>query len=346
MVIINCKKCLKDIEMPSRRFKICTNCNTRTNKKNEFICLNKIEPSKENRLFEIFYLIKEISSYLTIYELYNFYQTCKEVKHIHDSSKLWQYILNRDFKLPVEIDSFKTSIALDRGIICNICLSTICNYRRCIYSKNISKTLCLDYYKLTEEELKKINCNVKFNNFYRKNITMFNHREIKDFVVKKYHGITNFLLYRKKLDDIKKENKKKREENRIKKEKEFLKWKEGYENTFDYSNMTNNERNNLLNLEIKKNNMIRRRDSRLCKEFIKGNIKNKSIEHIIAILKLTSILFTYNHIIYTFYNEECNLYIEKVMFNNRKKNNYTWLDAVDYTHNIYRKRFNSIVIIE
>ena len=126
-----------------------------------------------------------------------------------NSSQLWKNIFKRDFKLPIEINSFRTAIGLDSGIICNICLTNRCNYRRCIYSKSISKTTCLVYYKLTEEELNKINCDTKYNNFYRKYITMFNHRDIKDFVVKKYCGFTNFLLYRKKLDDIKKEKKKK-----------------------------------------------------------------------------------------------------------------------------------------
>ncbi len=345
MVIINCKKCLKEHVMPSRRFKICTNCNPK-NKKIKFTSTTiiNLEPLNRNRLLDIFYLINEISSYLTIYELYSFYQTCKEFKNILHLSQLWYYMYLRDFKIPVEIDSFKFAIALDSGIICNICLSNECNYRRCVYSKNISKTICLEYYRLTEKELNEISSNVKYNNFYRKYITMFNHREIKDFVVKKYFGFTNFLIYRNKLDNIKRERKKKREENRIKKEKEFLKWKEDYKNSFDYSKMSNNERENLLNLEFQKNSMIRRRDSRLCKEFIRGNVNDKSIEHIIAILKLTFILFTYNHIIYTIYNEECNLHLEKVMFNNRKKNNYTWLNAVEDTHNTYRNRFNSIII--
>ena len=75
MVIINCKKCLKDNEMPSKRFKICINCNTRSKKSNKVVntslnTIMNIEPSNTNRFLEIYYLIEEISSYLTIYEFF------------------------------------------------------------------------------------------------------------------------------------------------------------------------------------------------------------------------------------------------------------------------------------
>jgi hypothetical protein len=346
MVIINCKKCTKDVEMPNKRYKICYICN-RKNNKDDIIIKNEVNviSSNENRLLEIYYLIKEISSYLTIYELYNFYQTSKETKNIIDSSELWIYMCNRDFKLNIDDMSFSMAIGLDSCQICNSCLTYNCNYRHCIYSKNISKTLCQQYYKLSDEELSKIQSIIKYNNFYRKDITMFNQRQVKYFIVNKHYGLTNFVLYRNKLDNIIEERRKKRDENKIKKDKEFQEWKNEYVKTFNYSNMTNDERRDLIDLELSKNDMIRRNDSMLCKEFIKGRVRDKSIDHIVAILKMTRILFSYNHIIYTMYNNDCNAYLEKLMFKNRRKKNYSWLDSVNDTYKNYKKRFDSVIVV-
>lgn len=348
MVIINCKKCAKDFEMPNKRYKICYHCSRKKNNKDDIVIKNNVNDniiSNNNRLLDIYFLIDEISSYLTIYELYSFYLTCKENKDIIDSSKIWKYMCNRDFKINIDDMSFKTAIGFDSCQLCNVCLTYNCNYRQCIYVKNISKTLCQEYYKLSNEELSQIKSNVKYNNFYKKEITLFNQRHIKYFIVNKHHGLTNFIMYRNKLDNIKEEKRKKREENKIKREKEFRKWKEEYIKTFNYSNMTNQERMDLIDLELSKNDMKRRNDSMLCKEFIKGRVRDKSIEHIVAILKMTKILFSYNHIIYTMYNNDCNAYLEKLMFKNKKKTYYTWLNAVDDTHKNYRNRFSSITII-
>ena len=316
MVIINCKKCSKEIEMPNKRYKICFICNRKNNKEkiNDFIVNNVIiTSSNDNRLLDIYYLINEISTYLTIYELYSFYQTSKETKNIINKSKIWKYMCNRDFKIDREFNiddiSLKFAIGLDSAEICNSCLTYNCNYRRCIYSKNISKTVCKQYYKLCDDELSQISHNIKYNNFYQKEITMFNQKNVKYFIVKKYHGLTNFVMYRNKLDNIIQENKKKREESKLKKEEEFQEWKKEYVKTFNYCNMTNEERRILLDRKLNDINLIRRHDSILSKKFIKGRVKDKSIDHIVSILKLTQILFSYNHIIYSTYNEECNIYL-------------------------------------
>ena len=123
------------------------------------------------------------------------------------------------------------------------------------------------------------------------------------------------------------------------KEIEFKKWKDEYIKNFDYMSMTNEERHILLINTFKEHNVIYRADSHLCNHFIRGFIDDKCIEHITAIIKMTSILFSYHNIIYSTYHEECKTSLENLMFKNRKKKAYTWLDAVDDTHNLYENRF-------
>ena len=103
--------------------------------------------------------------------------------------------------------------------------------------------------------------------------------------------------------------------------------------------MENIERQDILDLELHKQKLERREDSILCKGFINGSVKNKSVEHIVAILKITSILFSYSHIAYNTYTDECNHYLEQLMFKNRKKRClYTWYDSVNDTHNKFKDK--------
>jgi hypothetical protein len=350
MIIINCKKCKNGVEVPDKRYKICLQC------KNGIAITTPLSiiKSPTNNIQNVFFLLETISSYLTIYETYNLYQTCKEFQSILSFEKIWIDKINNDFNISYPISGYeninpiKIAIALDTYIICYCCKQFFTEkcLRDCIYSyKKISKTECLDYYKLTEKELLQFQPEVKYNNFYRKYITLFNFKEIRHYISYKYMGVTNFKLFKIILNYKKSIKKQKMVENKTKKEYEFLVWKEMYLKTFNYKDLNNNERKDLLQSYLSNESLDIRKDSKLCKDFIKGLIIDKSVEHIVAIIKLTRILFSYNHIIYSIYNEECIERLEKIMFKNYKKKKYNWLNAVEEVHTIFKTRFSSIRII-
>ena len=180
---------------------------------------------------------------------------------------------------------------------------------------------------------------VKYNNFYRKYITQYKYNNVKDLVCRKYCGLTNFKHFRQKLDKVQLDKKRRRIEKQTRTELEFIAWQKQYKTTFDYSQLSNKQRQDLLDSTLESNNMQRRNDSRLCHAFIHGNIFDMHIDHVIAMLKMTYILFNYNHIIYAEFNAVCNHNILKNMFKHKQNNNYTWDNAVENTHRAFRKRF-------
>ena len=346
MVSIKCNKCHSEIEVSDKRYKLCDKC--KPNKKPTSYSLQKFNNSSINYITEIVFLIPEIASYLTIYETYSLYQTCKENKDILSVNDIWLNLLLRDFNIEYPIPTFiltspiKIAVAIDTFIICFHCkkLYTEKCIPGCIFKyKNISKTECLDYYQLTLNELSKFQCQVKYNNFFRKNITLYNFKEIQHYVSHKYKGVTNFKLFRDIINNKKLLKQKLRLKNKENNDILFINWKNEYINTFNYSELTPNERAELLNLKLLENNIIRRNDSKLCKAFINGYVTEKSIDHIVSIIAMTRILFSYNHIVYTEFNEICNLNLEKLMFKNRNKVIYNWIDTVEETHNTLKKRF-------
>jgi len=344
MVLITCKKCNSNIDMPNKRYKICTNCNIKTIIKKKSIIT---ENTLEFNILNIFYLIPEICSYLTLYEIWNTYQTCTEFKDILSDQKIWFNILKRDYgnislfinnKL---IEPRRYSLLIESCMICPICKVYLdkCNTHCLLRFNKISKTDCLNYYKLELNELLKFPCEIKYNNFFKKNITLYKKNTILNYVTIKYKGWTNFLLFRKNIEHKLHLKKIKIMTNRENKIKDFQNWKQSYINSINYSKLSNIERQNLLDLELEKQNMERREDSLLCKGFINGTVNNKSVDHIVAILKITSYLFTYSHFIYTNFSDICNNNLEQLMFNNRnKKKQYTWYDAVKDTCDKYRNK--------
>ena len=134
-------------------------------------------------------------------------------------------------------------------------------------------------------------------------------------------------------------------DERIRKEKiqiennEQEMWYEEYEKPKLCSIWTKEDREIELDQEFKRQKMTRRSDSTLCNQFINGRI-NYCIEHVVAIIKMTNILFSYSHIVYSEYHDECNRQILHFVCRNRKKMNYTWYDAVDDVHSKYEDEFD------
>ena len=156
------------------------------------------------------FVIPTIYEYLTITECFNFYQTCKEFK-ILIPNNIWKTLILRDFYIDYPsylqkyqdtffartcIPDIKFALGLDNCIICNFC--KVINSRclsTCIIKQNtVSKTTCKTKYKLSDNELKLFKPEIKYNNYYKKNITLYKVKDIKRYICKKYTGITNFAL--------------------------------------------------------------------------------------------------------------------------------------------------------
>ena len=349
MVIITCKKCGKYNEMPSRRFKLCLICNKR---------IKKVEKKTEiisSNLFNVipYFVIHEISYYLTISEIYNLSKISHEYENILNEVKIWKNVIKRDFWLNYEfVDDIYPNIinfaySIDNYKICYICLLYNCE-KGCInFNKKVSKTNCLKNYKLNEIELKNIDCDIRYHYIYKKYITLYNYKDILQLLSRKYLGFTNYTIYQANLEFIKEQKRLKRIENMEKKLQILENWKDSYILTFDYTYLRSDERRELLDKYLLENGMQRREDSQLCQSFIQGNIRDKSIEHIAAILKLTQILFSYSHIVYSEFHEQCKRALEIKKFEQDLKNSkrnkfpfiYTWFDALNNIHNKYRRKF-------
>lgn len=161
-------------------------------------------------IYDIYFLVPSIYEYLTITECFNLYQTCKEIRDLKPVD-LWKKLILRDFNVNYSyyleryqgtllanttISDMKYALGLDNFIICSFCkvINSNCMSTCIIKQNNISKTTCKKKYKLSDDELKMFRCSNKYNNYYRKKVTMYEGRDIKKYICDKYKGITNFII--------------------------------------------------------------------------------------------------------------------------------------------------------
>ena len=95
----------------------------------------------------------------------------------------------------------------------------------------------------------------------------------------------------------------------------------------------------LLNNTFQTHNLEVREDSNLCHEFIFGNINDKCVEEIAAIVSITNNLFYYGRRTYYEFREECNLALRKYMFKNYTNPDFTWMNATEVVLQSYSDRF-------
>ena len=306
MLNIFCKKCKDNTFVQDKRFKNCEKCRASKNKKNKII--SQTNTSTENIIKYVYFLIPEICSYLTITEINNFSLTSKENRELLNRDKDWTLYIKRDYNIiyniivnqfeniPVPVSKF--AIAIDSCEICQYCYKVTCLID-CINRKNrnIYKTYCKKYYKLSDEELNTVPCHTKYNNLYKKYVTVFKHSDIKKIVCIKYFGYKNFEFQRAKLDEeirIKRENRYKKIQEEYQK---FLTWKdETYNmNIEKYHSFSRSKRQQLLQAEIESQNIT---DlpfydmSGLMINFINGYKIDFSTEKIVSIMKIL-LIFQY-----------------------------------------------------
>ena len=315
-----------------------------------------------NKNFEdILCILNEITSFLTITDIYSLSITSKEINNsIFNSPVICNYIFDRDFKTAKKFydkrhnihSMFSFFLAIDFGIICERCYTLVknCDKKICPIRNKISKTECIKYYELKDKDLEKFPFDEKYISIYKKTGIFYDHYDIRKYTFMKYGGLTSFNLIKK----IKNEKRKLRQLKMLKKKEDnlaiFNDWKNTYINSFIYNNLTSEQRQMLLDnqletydikLSVFKNHL-------LYWEFINYNrydIKNMCVEHIAAIMKMINIMYDYedaeygDYLYYEFI-DDFYIQIEKMMFKKRKKKFYTWIKAVDDLYSkIYRNKF-------
>ena len=201
------------------------------------------------------------------------------------------------------------------------------NYKELVELRKMGKLINLINKKIREDENRIIKENKKYdelNEYYSK----LTRNEIKKNLER-----TLIHVYIKKLNEnIRKEN--------IQLENfEQEIWFDNYRKPKQHLKLTNKGREILLDNEFKKQKMKRRSDSNLCSQFINGK-SNFCVEHVVAIMKMTNILFSYSHIVYSEYNRICVEEILYFMCKNRNNHKYNWCNAVDEVHSKYEYEFD------
>ena len=309
---------------------------------------------------DIISILHEITKFLTINDIYSLTLSSKEINNnIIESPVILHYILDRDFKNVYSIiyntkSLFSFCLGIERGIICERCYKFIkdCDRKICPIRSTVSKTECLKFYELTEDDLDNFSFEKKYISIYKKVGIFYNHYDIRKYTFLKYGGLTNFNIIKK----IKDEKRKLRQLKMLKKREEnlamFNDWEITYKNSFNYNDLTTDERKSLLDIELKaydiklsviKNNL-------LYWKFInynKNNVKNMCVQHVAAIIKMINIIYDYEDAQYgdfLFYEfiDEFYVQLKKMMFKKRKNKFYTWIKAVDDLYSkIYRNKFEN-----
>lgn len=340
-IVKKCIKCNIENTFENNRYKICSECNVikKSSKSKEII--KEINKESIFNIESIICVIEEVASFLTIYDIESMSLVSKEYREIIVNHPcIYKKVLQLDNSIDNKVyiqKLFSCYLSVDKGERCVKCCKSYdkCG-RRCRLRVNISKTDCMLFYELSENDLGLFRYEKKYIPLYKKYGTFYNRYEIMKYAMKKHGGLTNFNIY-KNIKNIKK-NKARQVLLENKKDKEFKLglWKQHYHKSFDYSELTNAQRRNMLfEYCIENDREFREDESFIIQDFIDGDLIF-SLDHIIAILKLDEFLEKLNnyvHYNYMYFNY--NDTVINLMFNNRfRKKVYTWFDAVE---NIYKK---------
>ena len=313
---------------------------------------------------EVFF---NVATYLTPYELHHLSLVSKflhnKVHKEHTSKIIWNEVienihnfkvfLNESFLLEVKekveplrvyitdecilqfedpnLHNFlkKLVINLDGGVICDLCFG----YKKCIKGcetwKNISKTQCFKQYILNQKDLSSLLSIQKYNYAYRKYTTQYNHWDVKELVVKKYGSMTNVKMFITLLEEKKKQ---KKLNSQYKKNKKYNEWKTRYLSTFDYTNLTNQERDILLRETLNKYIIPIPDEGSINRDiymkFVNGETIDKCTEHTAALIVIAESIFNYRgQYELIIYKEQYFKMLIEFKMKNEKKVNYTWISA-------------------
>ena len=249
----------------------------------------------------------EISSFLTIYE------NTQILFIIKDLNIDWSYLQKRDFPGCLLSPCRSIAINLDNGYL-----------NEAVLDKDmlITKTDAMSKYKLNKKQILTLYPKLIKRNPYALNsgypMCLYEIRDVQVLSAKLHFGLTNLKYY------IAKQNEKKM----LKKNSQEM-WRKSlnYINQKFNKRFSQQSRELLLDIEFERNNMERRTDSFLCNSYIYGTMLTKSIEEIVAIMKLTSYLFDKGgHIYYTLYHEKFDTALWKTKY---KYDHLSWYQCLD-----------------
>lgn len=251
---------------------------------------------------------------LTIMEVFQFIFTCKTFKkeyllQVYDEV-LWNKLLKRDYP---HIDNLKltphyfylnllsypqTAFLMDNGKICYNCYS----YNSFSCSHTLNEKDVFNFFLCQKHEIRHLN---RVRLYPNEKVYLV--KEIFDFICKKYTGVTNFFLQRRKM-------------------KLFYQWRKNYNRKFCKKKNSMENNRFILNQTLLKYNIKLKRRSDLCTKFINGKIK-MNVEQVAAILKLTHFLHSFGHKFYKNNHQKYKDRLEMLMFENKNNKFYTWMNA-------------------
>ena len=293
---------------------------------------------------------------MTVYDIESISLVSKEYRNIITTHPvIYKTVIDRDYKDIINNNNVKTSdinflfsfcLGIETGNICYFCNKMKDNcVKGCSFKSRISKTDCKSMYGFSDKELTLFKSESIYIAIYKKYGTIYRHSDIMCFLLKKHGGMTNFLVMNKLNHEKKLKAKLDLQEKRRLKNLEFDSWRHAYfSSNAIYTHLTPEQRKIMLVESLKKQDINLRNDSLLGKGFINGSLTAMSLEHIVALIKMTTILFSYSYVIFSEYHDECKNAIIRNMFDNRNRKCrvYTWLDAVDNVHKKYKLRFSKI----
>lgn len=277
--------------------------------------------------------LTNIFHFLTIYEFYNILMTCKELRTIYFDSNIWKKLFERDLLfMNMNIGEFSKEqiIQLECGLICFPCFIKGKLYpHQCNEEINISN-LHKEYF---------VKKNLLTPSILSKKPQQIRRIDIMKFLATKFHGITNYLFYKEKEKSrLSIKQRKNQLKSKLKYDR-FQDWKFLYNlDNLRFVDCTNaSERLELLQLEFRKFNLEIRDDSRLCTDYVNGNVLIYGPEFIAGAMKINSYLFSYHFKVYNeFHSTLYNLLMYK-MFLRRNDINFTIKDGVDFVLRKYEK---------
>lgn len=311
MIEINCKKCNTNVVVKDKRFKYCNNCSSK--KKNKIIFNNCSDMLYNEIIIQICNFLTTTDIILLSY-INKYYNNC-----IKNNVILWKYISVRDFNFTIIKNIKNNCYAIDSGILCYFCGILICKENCIFYNKQfITKTDAKTIYKISNQKLNDLIYIEKYNNTYRKFMSLYQIKDIFKQVAVDNKGLSNFFL-KKNLKDLQTRNKK----------NNYIQWKNTYENKNKLINIEYNtiaKRRYLLNIELGFFGLIIRPDSMLCNTVITHGFSEYCLEHVVSILRITDSLFQKGKWYYLKYHE---LYKNKLITYMYKNKNITWYNITD-----------------
>ncbi len=310
---------------------------------------NQIVINEVSSFSSTFSFFNEISSFLTPLELLNFAQTSSENFNFVFKSDLSLYIQknilnNINLSLPLENKcfTFNQAIAFDLGIYCHSCRNYFTCPKSCINFGTITKTHCLDYYKLHPDELSNFDIKQKYHGIYKKYINLIPHNDVKLYISKKHTGFINFIFFKEHLERKQRIRKEQLRLKREAKEKQFDLWVDIYIASLpNYSILSQEERKQQLDFALNQYDLIRTPESSICNNFIIGNIYDMHIDEIVVYVKLKQLLSQYNNT-EIFFSFEEKIQHEIVILKSKSKN-ITWLEALNQVYKRYIKQINKYI---